>query len=63
MYIRVTFRTAGRIILGKFHGICLLIKQYVHTRNMGRETYETQVTIVTEFYYVTGAAPHEAILQ
>jgi hypothetical protein len=30
---------------------------------MGRETYETQVTIVTEFCYVTGAVEHEAVLQ
>jgi hypothetical protein len=30
---------------------------------MGRETYETQVDIVTEFYYVTGVVEHEAGLQ
>ena len=30
---------------------------------MGRETYETQVTIVTEFCYVTGAAEHEGVLE
>ena len=30
---------------------------------MGRATYETQVDIVTEFYYVTGVVEPEAVLQ
>jgi hypothetical protein len=30
---------------------------------MGRETYESQVDVVTECYYVTGVVEHEAVLQ